>query len=128
MIHGFPYADAPGVTWPGFAAFSPYYNGAIGFGEAWGPRTPQWEHMPGIAAYLARTQLVLQTGTPKYDVVFLRQKGWASTGIGAVLGRRTTASKLGWIALLRDSGPARPAAGHGPRWPTGSGRSRRTRR
>ena len=83
MIHGFPYAQAPGVTWPGFAAFSPYYNGAIGFGEAWGPRTPQWEHMPDIAAYLARTQLVLQTGTPKYDVVFLRQKGWTSTGIGA---------------------------------------------
>lgn len=83
IIHGFPYADAPGVSWPGFAAFSPYYNGAIGFGEAWGPRTPQWRHMPGIAAYLARTQLVLQTGTPKYDIVFLRQKGWTSTGIGA---------------------------------------------
>jgi hypothetical protein len=83
IIHGFPHADAPGVTWPGFAAFSPYYNGAIGFGEAWGPRTPQWQHMPDIAAYLARTQLVLQTGTPKYDVVFLRQKGWTSTGIGA---------------------------------------------
>ena len=42
MIHGFAYDVAPGVTWPGFAAFSPYYNGAIGFGEAWGPRTPQW--------------------------------------------------------------------------------------
>ena len=49
MIHGFPYADAPGVTWPGFAAFSPYYNGAIGYGEAWGPRTPQWQHMPDVA-------------------------------------------------------------------------------
>ncbi|NHC23119.1 alpha-L-rhamnosidase [Nocardioides sp. IC4_145] len=82
VLHGFAYADAPGVTWPGFAAFSPYYNGAIGYGEAWGPRTPQWRHMPDVAAYLARTQLVLQTGVPKYDVVFLRQKGWASTGIG----------------------------------------------
>ena len=50
MIHGFAYADAPGVTWPGFAAFSPYYNGAVGYGEAWGPRTPQWRHMPDIAA------------------------------------------------------------------------------
>ncbi|MDN7122418.1 alpha-L-rhamnosidase [Nocardioides sp. ChNu-153] len=83
VLHGFAHATAPGVTWPGFAAFSPYYNGAIGFGEAWGPRTPLWQHMPGIAAHLARTQLVLQTGVPKYDVVFLRPKGWASTGIGA---------------------------------------------
>lgn len=83
VIHGFAYADAPGVTWPGFAAFSPYYNGAIGYGEAWGPRTPQWRHVPDVAGYLARTQLVLQTGTPTYDVVFLRQKGWTSTGIGA---------------------------------------------
>jgi hypothetical protein len=82
VIHGFPYADAPDVTWPGFAAFSPYYNGAIGFGEAWGPRTPQWRHTPDVAGYLARTQLVLQSGTPRFDILFLRQKGWASTGIG----------------------------------------------
>lgn len=82
VLHGFAYADAPGVTWPGFAAFSPYYDGAVGYGEAWGPRTPQWRHMPDVAGYLARTQLVLQTGRPTYDVVFLRQKGWASTGIG----------------------------------------------
>lgn len=83
MIHGFAYADAPGVTWPGFAAFSPYYNGAVGYGDAWGPRTPQWRHVRDVADYLARTQLVLQSGTPRYDIVFLRQKGWTSTGIGA---------------------------------------------
>ncbi|MFE6647475.1 glycosyl hydrolase [Nocardioides sp. NPDC057772] len=95
MIHGFPYAKAPEVTWPGFAAFSPYYNNAIGFGEAWGPRTPQWRHIPGIAAYLARTQLVLQTGTPKYDVAFWRHKGWASTGIGPQW-ITNNGTKLGW--------------------------------
>ncbi|UMG94494.1 glycosyl hydrolase [Nocardioides sp. TF02-7] len=95
IIHGFPYAEAPGVTWPGFAAFSPYYNGAIGFGEAWGPRTPQWEHMPGIAAYLARTQLVLQTGTPKYDIVFLRQKSGAGAGVGPFW-VTNDGTKLGW--------------------------------
>jgi hypothetical protein len=83
MIHGFAYADAPGVTWPGFAAFSPYYHGAVGYGDAWGPRTPQWRHIRDVSDYLARTQLVLQTGTPRYDIVFLRQKGWTSTGIGA---------------------------------------------
>lgn len=95
MIHGFPYAAAPSVTWPGFAAFSPYYNQAIGFGEAWGPRTPQWEHVPGIASYLARTQLVLQTGTPKYDIVFLRQKSGASSGIGPFW-VTNDGTKLGW--------------------------------
>ncbi|RHW25653.1 alpha-L-rhamnosidase [Nocardioides immobilis] len=95
MIHGFPYAQAPDVTWPGFAAFSPYYNGAIGFGEAWGPRTPQWQHLPGIAAYLARNQLVLQTGAAKYDVAFWRHKGWASTGIGPQW-ITNNGTKLGW--------------------------------
>jgi len=95
MLHGFSYADAPEVTWPGYAAFSPYYDGAIGYGESWGPRTPQWRHVPDIAAYLARTQLVLQTGTPRYDVVFLRQKGWASTGIGPVW-ITNNGTKLGW--------------------------------
>ncbi|MFE7226793.1 glycosyl hydrolase [Nocardioides sp. NPDC057577] len=95
MIHGFPYAAAPDVTWPGFAAFSPYYNGAIGYGEAWGPRTPQWEHIPGIARYLARTQLVLRTGRPTYDIVFLRQKAGASTGIGPFW-VTNDGTKLGW--------------------------------
>lgn len=83
VLHGFAYADAPGVTWPGFAAFSPYYDGAVGYGEAWGPRTPTWEHVGDISGYLTRTQFVLQSGTPKYDLVLLRQKGWTSTGVGA---------------------------------------------
>jgi alpha-L-rhamnosidase/Glycosyl hydrolases family 2, sugar binding domain len=83
VIHGFAYADAPGATWPGFAAFSPYNVTGIGYSEAWGPRQPTWQHMPDIAGYMSRTQLVLQTGTPKYDVLFYRQKGYVSTGIGA---------------------------------------------
>jgi hypothetical protein len=83
MLHGFAYADAPGVTWPGFAAFSPYYSGAVGYGEAWGPRMPTWQHVNDVSGYLTRTQFVLQAGTPRYDVVFLRQKGWTATGIGA---------------------------------------------
>jgi len=83
VIHGFAYADAPGATWPGFAAFSPYNQTGIGFAEAWGPRQPTWAHMPDVAGYLARSQFVLQTGTPKYDLLFYRQKGYASTGIGA---------------------------------------------
>lgn len=95
MIHGFPYATAPEVTWPGFAAFSPYYSNAIGYGEAWGPRTPQWEHIPGIADYIARTQLVLQTGAAKYDMAFWRHKGWASTGIGPQW-ITNNGTKFGW--------------------------------
>jgi hypothetical protein len=44
---------------------------------------PTWQHMPDIAAFMARTQYVLQTGTPKYDLLFYRQKSYTSTGIGA---------------------------------------------
>jgi hypothetical protein len=83
VVHGFAYSDAPGATWPGFAAWSPYQKTAIGFSEAWGPRQPTWRHMPDVAGYLSRTQWALQTGTPKYDLVFYRQKGYTSTGIGA---------------------------------------------
>ncbi|SKC67846.1 glycosyl hydrolase [Okibacterium fritillariae] len=83
VLHGFPYATAPGLGWPGFAAFSPYYNNAVGYSEAWGPRTPNWAHARDISAFVARTQQVLQTGRARYDILFLRQKGWAQTGIGA---------------------------------------------
>ncbi|WP_262852822.1 glycosyl hydrolase [Mumia quercus] len=82
VLHGYPYAEAPGAAWPGFAAFSPY-GGAPGYSEAWGPRQPSWKHVPAIADYLRRTQWVLQQGRNRTDLVYFRQKGWAATGIGA---------------------------------------------
>jgi hypothetical protein len=83
VLHGFAYAMAPGAQWPGFAAFSPYNGTGIGYAEAWGPRQPTWGHVPDIAGWFARTQLVLRTGKPQTDIAFFRQKGWTSTGIGA---------------------------------------------
>ncbi|MFI1094806.1 glycosyl hydrolase [Streptomyces sp. NPDC020917] len=83
VVHGFAYADAPGATWPGFAAFSPYNQTGIGYSDAWGPRQPTWGHMPDIAGYMARTQFALQTGVQRYDLLFYRQKGYTATGIGA---------------------------------------------
>ncbi|WP_326818468.1 glycosyl hydrolase [Streptomyces sp. NBC_01762] len=82
VFHGFAYADAPGAEWPGFAAFSPY-SGAAGYGEAWGPRQPVWQHTPAVADFLGRLQRVLQTGVNKVDVGILRQKGYAGSGLGA---------------------------------------------
>ncbi|MFI8949722.1 glycosyl hydrolase [Streptomyces sp. NPDC053750] len=82
VFHGFAYAEAPGAVWPGFAAFSPYHGGA-GYGEAWGPRQPTWGHVPDIAGYLSRVQLVLQTGVNKADIGVLWQKGYAGSGLGA---------------------------------------------
>ncbi|MEU4893285.1 glycosyl hydrolase [Streptomyces sp. NPDC044780] len=82
VLHGFGYATAPGAAWPGFAAFSPYHGGP-GYGEAWGPRTPAWRHVPDVAGYLGRIQGVLQTGTHRVDVAVLRQKGYAGSGLGA---------------------------------------------
>ncbi|MFE7327461.1 glycosyl hydrolase [Streptomyces sp. NPDC057565] len=82
VFHGFAYADAPGAAWPGFAAFSPYRGGA-GYGEAWGPRQPTWQHADIVADCLARIQQVLQTGVNRVDVGVLRQKGYAGSGLGA---------------------------------------------
>ncbi|WP_461060842.1 glycosyl hydrolase [Streptomyces pseudoechinosporeus] len=82
VFHGFAYAEAPGAAWPGFAAFSPYH-GAAGYGEAWGPRQPTWDHVPRIAAYLSRCQQILQTGVNRADIGILRQQGPAGTGLGA---------------------------------------------
>jgi alpha-L-rhamnosidase/Glycosyl hydrolases family 2, sugar binding domain len=101
VIHGFAYADAPGATWPGFAAFSPYNKTGIGYGEAWGPRQPTWQHLPDIADYMARTQLVLQAGVPKYDLVFYRQKGYTATGIGAYWGTKY-GIPTGWSYIFAD--------------------------
>jgi hypothetical protein len=82
VLHGFSYATAPGVAWPGFAGFTPY-NGGIGFSESWGPRQPTWRHVADVATYLARVHQVMQAGTNRVDVAVFRQKGYTKTGIGA---------------------------------------------
>ncbi|OIJ65200.1 glycosyl hydrolase [Streptomyces mangrovisoli] len=94
VIHGFSYATAPGVSWPGFAAFSPY-SGAPGYGESWGPRQPTWRHVPHIAGYLGRVHEVLQSGTVRADVAVFRQTGYSATGIGASW-LTSTGVPLGW--------------------------------
>ncbi|MCX5257311.1 glycosyl hydrolase [Streptomyces canus] len=94
VVHGFSYATAPGVNWPGFAAFSPY-NGTAGYGESWGPRQPTWRHVHNISGYLGRVHQVLQTGTARADVAVFRQTGYTATGIGASW-FTATGVPLGW--------------------------------
>ncbi|MEV7738600.1 glycosyl hydrolase [Streptomyces sp. NPDC088921] len=94
VVHGFSYATAPGVNWPGFAAFSPY-NGTPGYGESWGPRQPTWRHVEDISGYLGRVHQVLQTGIARADVAVFRQTGYTATGIGASW-FTATGVPLGW--------------------------------
>ncbi|MGI5439730.1 glycosyl hydrolase [Streptomyces shenzhenensis] len=94
VVHGFSYATAPQVSWPGFAAFSPY-NGTSGYGESWGPRQPTWRHIEDVSGYLARVHGVLQSGTARADVAVFRQTGYTATGIGASW-LTSTGVPLGW--------------------------------
>ncbi|XVQ08432.1 glycosyl hydrolase [Spirillospora sp. CA-255316] len=82
VLHGFSYATAPGVNWPGFAGFTPY-NGGIGYAESWGPRQPTWRHAPDVSAYLGRVHQLTQAGQNRIDIAVFRQKGLSKTGIGA---------------------------------------------
>ena len=98
VFHGFCYAT-PRRQWPGFAAFTPY-NGALGYGEAWGPRQPTWGHVPDISGYLsprpARAAARSQPGRRR-QLPF--QKGYAGSGLRrAVLAdpSPSTASPIGW--------------------------------
>ncbi|MFE7068531.1 glycosyl hydrolase [Streptomyces sp. NPDC057620] len=94
VVHGFSYAEFPGVNWPGYAAFTPY-KGVAGYGESWGPRHPTWKHVPDVAGYLGRVHQVLQTGRAKADVAVFRQTGYTATGIGASW-FTATGITLGW--------------------------------
>lgn len=68
MIHGFPYGgEYYDATWPRFTTFHYQYT------DMYGPRQPQWWHFDDLMSYTARNQLVLQTGVPRLDLVFLYQ-------------------------------------------------------
>ncbi|EGY16826.1 hypothetical protein VD0002_g2789 [Verticillium dahliae] len=80
IFHGFSYKEAPGAKWPGFAAFTPYSGNRVGYSESWGPRIPMWKHTRDVADYFARTQSLLQRGSPKHDVAFYSPKGYIAAG------------------------------------------------
>jgi hypothetical protein len=67
-VHGYAYDTAPGVTWPGFSAFG------TSFGEAWNSKLPSWQHIKDMSGYMTRTQMVLQQGMNKTDVVVIRSQ------------------------------------------------------
>lgn len=72
VFHGLAYEEWPPpidnsdtatlVRWPGYRAFMTRIP------DAFGPRNPTWKLERNLAAYYARTQLVLQTGHRRRDV------------------------------------------------------------
>lgn len=69
VTHGFPYSGwRPDVEWPGLTTFEWTYS------EMWGPRQPTWAYVRESADWIARTQLILQTGVPRVDVGIYRHK------------------------------------------------------
>lgn len=78
-IHGFPYASSPTGQWPGFNPWAPL-AAPINFGDAWGPRQPQWLCSADWAGYQARVHQVLQSGVNKVDIAVYRE-GFDSTSV-----------------------------------------------
>ena len=118
VFHGFSYADAPGVPWPGFAAFSPYTT-ALGYGEAWGPRSP---HVAAHARHRGRTSPApsssCRPGTPKDDVGLPAAEGLDVHGHRRLLGdERRHPARLEATA----SSPRRCSARPPPRLPATAG-------
>jgi hypothetical protein len=70
MLHGSPYATAPGAHWPGWAPLAPLFS------EAWGPRQPCWRHIPDVMTHLTRLQSIMHTGVARIDLAVFRHSYW----------------------------------------------------
>jgi hypothetical protein len=69
VSHGYPYSGyRPDAEWPGLTTFEWTYS------EMWGPRQPSWQHANEFGDWIARTQLILQTGVPRVDIGIYRHK------------------------------------------------------
>ncbi|KAM0204159.1 hypothetical protein ACHAQI_009984 [Fusarium lateritium] len=69
MIHGMTYTgEQIGSTWPGVTPFQYIYT------ELWSPKQPAWKYMSEMMDYTARSQLILQQGVAKKDLVFYLYK------------------------------------------------------
>jgi len=79
--HQFPYLKSPPNTgptsnWPGLS-----YGGNKSFAEAWGPRLPQWPDYGAVNKSLARLQMILREGRPRFDVGVYRQQFALADGL-----------------------------------------------
>jgi hypothetical protein len=69
VSHGYPYSGyRPDAEWPGLTTFEWIYS------EMWGPRKPSWYIVNEFGDWIARTQLILQTGIPRVDIGIYRHK------------------------------------------------------
>lgn len=78
--HGFPYlvtppGSGPRSRWPGNS-----FDGNTEFSEAFGPRMPQWPDYRLINDHLARLQLVMRQGRPRYDIAVF----WHDFGVKGI--------------------------------------------
>lgn len=73
VLHGMPYPEAKGESWPGYG---PFQTVGGGLGEAWGAASPIWRHMDQLTGYLARVQGWLREGRPAVDIAVLRRSYW----------------------------------------------------
>ncbi|AXQ30578.1 hypothetical protein D0B54_18650 [Solimonas sp. K1W22B-7] len=71
---GFPYAALSTSTWPGWDGFGFPFT----FAENWGPRLPAWDQYRAVNDHLARLQLALRQGKPRFDVAVY----WQDYGLG----------------------------------------------
>ncbi len=73
VLHGYPekyeFVNTAANKWPGWSPFDESSN-YTGVYEAWGERNPVWENFSVIGDYMSRTQLLMQDGTAKKDLVF----------------------------------------------------------
>ncbi|RFU31735.1 hypothetical protein B7463_g4619, partial [Scytalidium lignicola] len=65
VFHGFPYSGNYGdTTWPVFTTFNYQYS------TMHGPHQPAWDFYRDQIDFVARTNYILQSGTPKIDIAF----------------------------------------------------------
>ena len=74
VIHGMSYeSEVSGKysQWPGWHAFQNV------FADPWGDRQPYWSEVKQLSGFIARTQAILQGGTPKMDLaVYKAQRAY----------------------------------------------------
>lgn len=68
VLHGFSYHKEENSVWPGDSSMA-----RGGFCNEWDDKTPLWEHIKQMTAYLSRAQLTMQQGLADIDLAVYRK-------------------------------------------------------
>ena len=100
IFHGTSYPKEPSGRWNGWPGWHPFQ---AAFAEPWDRRQIFWEDVDNIANFVARSQAILQNGSPQMDIAIFKSQLDYGYGFEELLDKGYSYDVIGTPLLLHEN-------------------------